>query len=92
MEPNLVAYSPILHRPPLRWPDGARVALWWCRGIEHYEYLPKYVRTRIPGRASRSRHPRLRARRLWQPSDCGGCSMSPTPGHPLHRQPQYGGA
>ena len=55
MEPNLVAYSPILHRPPLRWPNGARVALWVVPNIEHYEYLPKYVRTRDPW--PRSPHP-----------------------------------
>ena len=40
MEPNLVPYSPILHRPPLRWPNGACVALWVVPNIEHYEYLP----------------------------------------------------
>ena len=55
MEPNLVPYSPILHRPPLRWPNGARVALWVVPNIEHYEYLPKFVRTRDPW--PRSPHP-----------------------------------
>ena len=46
---------PILHRPPLRWPNGARVALWVVPNIEHYEYLPKFVRTRDPW--PRSPHP-----------------------------------
>jgi peptidoglycan/xylan/chitin deacetylase (PgdA/CDA1 family) len=55
MEPDLVAYSPILHRPPLRWPNGARVALWVVPNIEHYEYRPKFVRTRDPW--PRSPHP-----------------------------------
>lgn len=55
VEPELVAYSPILHRPPLRWPNGARVALWVVPNIEHYEYLPKFVRTRDPW--PRSPHP-----------------------------------
>ena len=55
MEPDLVSYSPILHRPPLRWPNGARVALWVVPNIEHYEYLPKFVRTRDPW--PRSPHP-----------------------------------
>jgi len=55
MEPELVPYSPILHRPPLRWPNGARVAVWVVPNIEHYEYLPKYVRTRDPW--PRSPHP-----------------------------------
>src|ERR1041385_9200834 len=29
-------YSPILDRPPLRWPNGARVALWVIPNIEHF--------------------------------------------------------
>lgn len=40
--------SPIRSRPPLRWPDGARVALWVCPNIEHYEFLPSAVRIRDP--------------------------------------------
>ncbi len=55
MEPVVVPYSPILHRPRLTWPNGARVALWICPNIEHYEYLPKFVRTRDPW--PRSPHP-----------------------------------
>ena len=55
MEPDIVAYSPILHRPKLRWPNGARLALWVVPNIEHYEYLPKFVRTRDPW--PRSPHP-----------------------------------
>ena len=55
MEPGLVPYSPIPHRPPLRWPNGARVALWVVPNIEHYEYLPRFVRTRDPW--PRSPHP-----------------------------------
>jgi len=31
MEPDIVAYSPILHRPKPRWPNGARLALWGRR-------------------------------------------------------------
>ena len=55
MEPHLVPYSPILHRPKLRWPGDARVALWVVPNIEHYEYLPDFVRTRDPW--PRSPHP-----------------------------------
>ncbi len=33
-------YSPIVDRPPLRWPSGKRLALWVVPNIEHYEYLP----------------------------------------------------
>jgi peptidoglycan/xylan/chitin deacetylase (PgdA/CDA1 family) len=40
MEPDRVAYSPIVTRPPIRWPGGARLALWVVPNIEHYEYLP----------------------------------------------------
>ncbi|OGA32498.1 MAG: polysaccharide deacetylase [Betaproteobacteria bacterium RIFCSPLOWO2_12_FULL_62_13b] len=29
-------YSAIVDRPPLRWPDGARVALWVIPNIEHF--------------------------------------------------------
>ena len=43
-----IAYSPIVARPPLVWPGGARVALWVCPNIEHYQYLPGPVRVRDP--------------------------------------------
>jgi hypothetical protein len=55
METGIAAYSPILHRPALRWPNGARVALWVVPNIEHYEYQPKYQRVRDPW--PRSPHP-----------------------------------
>src|SRR3954466_3466644 len=29
-------YSPLIDRPPLRWPNGARVALWVIPNIEHF--------------------------------------------------------
>lgn len=57
MDPELVAYSPILHRPRLTWPNGARIALWVVPNVEHYEYLPKFVRVRDPW--PRSPHPDL---------------------------------
>lgn len=50
-----IPYSPILHRPRLSWPNGARLALWVVPNIEHYEYLPKFVRRRDPW--PRSPHP-----------------------------------
>src|ERR1700742_4428428 len=31
-------YSPIIDRPPLRWPNGARVALWVIPNIEHFYF------------------------------------------------------
>jgi len=29
-------YSPIIDRAPLRWPNGARVAVWVIPNIEHF--------------------------------------------------------
>src|SRR5579862_4660375 len=29
-------YSPIIHRPPLKWPNGAHVALWVIPNIEFF--------------------------------------------------------
>ena len=55
MDSPLIPYSPLPHRPALRWPNGARVALWVVPNIEHYEYQPQYVRTRDPW--PRSPHP-----------------------------------
>ncbi len=43
-----VDYSPIIERPPIRWPNGARVALWIAPNIEHYEYLPDFDGVRTP--------------------------------------------
>src|SRR5262245_52369482 len=33
-------YSAIVNRPPIRWPNNARVALWICPNILHWEYQP----------------------------------------------------
>ena len=35
-EHDRFVYSPIVDRPPLRWPNGARVALWVIPNIEHF--------------------------------------------------------
>jgi peptidoglycan/xylan/chitin deacetylase (PgdA/CDA1 family) len=35
-----VPYSPLPARPPVRWPDGARLAFWVSPNVEHYEYTP----------------------------------------------------
>ena len=37
LPPNRVDYSPIIERPRLEWPNGARVALWIAPNVEHYE-------------------------------------------------------
>ena len=40
--------SPIVDRVPIRWPNGARVALWVAPNIEHYEFLPAEKSVRDP--------------------------------------------
>ena len=40
MEPNRFDNSAIIDRPVLRWPNGARIAVWVAPNIEHYEFLP----------------------------------------------------
>jgi allantoinase len=40
-ELGYVDYSPIIDRPPVRWPNGARVALWLAPNLEFYEYQPE---------------------------------------------------
>ena len=35
-------YSAIVDRPVIRWPGGARVALWLCPNILHYEFMPPH--------------------------------------------------
>jgi allantoinase len=35
-EHDRFVYSPIIDRPPLRWPNGARVAVWVIPNIEHF--------------------------------------------------------
>jgi allantoinase len=47
-DPDRFDYSAIIDRPPLRWPGGARLALWVCPNIEHYEFQPGPVRVRDP--------------------------------------------
>ena len=48
MDPYRFSYSPVVERPKLSWPNGARVAVWVCPNIEHYEYVPTEVRVRNP--------------------------------------------
>jgi allantoinase len=47
-DPDRFAYLPITERPVLRWPNGARIAVWVCPNIEHYEFLPGPIRVRDP--------------------------------------------
>ena len=48
LPPYRVQYSPIIERPPIRWPGGERVALWISPNIEHYEYQPDFDGQRDP--------------------------------------------
>lgn len=48
MEPSRLVYSPIITRPRLAWPGGARIALWMVPNIEVYQYSPGEVRMRDP--------------------------------------------
>lgn len=43
-----IDYSALPQRTPLRWPGGARVAVWVTPNIEHYEYQPEHIRVRDP--------------------------------------------
>jgi peptidoglycan/xylan/chitin deacetylase (PgdA/CDA1 family) len=38
MKAHQIPYSALIDRPPLRWPNGARVALWIEVALENYEY------------------------------------------------------
>jgi peptidoglycan/xylan/chitin deacetylase (PgdA/CDA1 family) len=40
MVPERYAYSGIVDRPKVRWPNGARLALWVVPNVELYEYIP----------------------------------------------------
>jgi allantoinase len=45
-EPGLYDYSPLLDRPKISWPNGARVAFWVAPNIEFYELDPPLNPTR----------------------------------------------
>ncbi len=40
LPPHRVDYLPIIDRPRIEWPGGARIAVWVAPNVEHYEYLP----------------------------------------------------
>jgi peptidoglycan/xylan/chitin deacetylase (PgdA/CDA1 family) len=46
--PDRFAFQPILQRPRLRLPNGAKLAVWVCPNVEHYEFDPGPVRVRDP--------------------------------------------
>jgi len=57
LPPHRVDYLPIVDRPTIRWPGGARVAFWVAPNIEHYEYLPPRNPSRNPW--PRTPHPEV---------------------------------
>ena len=48
LPPYRVDYSPIIDRPVIKWPNGARIALWIAPNVEHYEYTPEFDGVRDP--------------------------------------------
>ena len=50
MENARYDYSPIMNRKALKWPNGARVALWVCPNIEYF-YIDKPIRAALGGSA-----------------------------------------
>jgi peptidoglycan/xylan/chitin deacetylase (PgdA/CDA1 family) len=47
-DPDRFPYQPITQRPRLRLPHGARIAVWVCPNVEHYEFQPGPIRVRDP--------------------------------------------
>ena len=37
---DFVRYAPVTSRPPVRWPNGKRLAVWIVPNVEFYEYTP----------------------------------------------------
>ncbi len=48
LPPYRIDYSPIIDRPPIKWPGNARIALWIAPNVESYEYLPDFDGLREP--------------------------------------------
>ena len=42
-----VDYDPIVGRPPIRWPNNARLALWVCPAVLDYEFVPPHDPTAL---------------------------------------------
>lgn len=60
MDHELYAWSPLPRRPPLRWPDAARVALCVIVNLEHYDFeapAGAYTPPSVPGGRGRGPSP-----------------------------------
>lgn len=63
MDNDFYDWSPIINRPPLRWPEDARVALCVIVNLEHYELeAPEdaYMPANVPGGLGRGAFPDFR--------------------------------
>lgn len=49
MEHGRFAYNPIVERPPLRWPNGAHVAVWVIPNVEHFRFESTFPGSPDPG-------------------------------------------
>ena len=64
MDHEIYDWSPIISRPTLRWPGGARVAFCVIVNLEHYEWAPpktSYVVPAMPGGGPPQPYPDIRA-------------------------------
>jgi allantoinase len=73
MENERYAYWPLPERPPIRWPNGARVAFWIIPNIEHFRFDRPFARSApgmhmpdVPGFALRDYGPRVG---IWRMMD-----------------------
>jgi hypothetical protein len=46
-----IDYLPITERPPIKWPNKARIAVWLCPNILYYELTPRPIPGSTRGRA-----------------------------------------
>ncbi len=71
MGPDRFEYSPIIDRPVIRWPNGARIAFWVAPNMEWYEYTPLNRPTQpdIPGYSYRDYGNRVGFWRMLEVTD-----------------------
>jgi allantoinase len=50
-EPGYYEYLPMIDRPTLTWPDGARIAIWIAPNVEFYELMAPISFAKAPWRA-----------------------------------------
>ena len=45
---HFINYSAIIDRPPLKWPNNKKLAVWIAPNLEHYEFEPPPSKYRTP--------------------------------------------